>query len=164
MKIYLIGMPLSGKSTVGIALADKLIFDFIDLDEYIEDTYNISIDETINSGNEDVFRALEKEALKDCLKLSNTVISTGGGIVVDQSNYDLMSGLIVFLDVSIEVLKKREKTSKQRPLLKDANALVKTYEKRIDMYYSFADIIIKEIDIELITNTIIDLIEQEGLI
>lgn len=162
MKIYLIGMPLSGKSTIGKELSNKLSFEFIDLDNYIEEIYKVSIDEMLENGHEDFFRSLEEDALALCLKKYDTIIATGGGIVLNEKNNKLMEGLVVFLDIPLNVLKEREKTAKKRPLLKDSGALEKTYNERIELYYDFADIIVTETDIDKTVNTIINILEEEG--
>ncbi len=164
MKIYLVGMPLSGKTTVGKELADRLLFDFIDLDDFIEDLYEVNIDEMLKNGHEDLFRSLETEALIECLKMSNTVISTGGGIVLDENNNDLMDGIVVFLNVELEVLKEREKEAKKRPLLKDDNSLEAMFNERIDLYYDFADIILSETDLNKVVSEIIEILEAEEFI
>lgn len=161
MKIYLIGMPLSGKSTIGKLLANELNYKYIDLDDFIEKEYNVSIDELINCNQEAEFRSLETKALKTLLKTDKTVISTGGGIIEDKQNKDFMDGVIVFLNVNIEVLEKREKVSKQRPLLQ-TNTLLEIYNRRINKYYSFADIIIKEEKKELTIKTIIKSLKEAG--
>ena len=82
MKIYLIGMPLSGKSTIGKLLSKQLKFKFLDLDKFIEDTYQISIDELLLNNQKHTFRLLEEKALKECLKKDNIVISTDRKSVV----------------------------------------------------------------------------------
>lgn|SRR5690554_1415356 len=164
MKIYLIGMPLSGKSTIGKRLAEELRFQFIDLDIYVEKTYEINIDDMLKNGHEDLFRALETDALKEILNMTDVVVATGGGIVLSDENYDFMDGLTIFLDVKIQELKKREKTAKKRPLLDNEDALSKTYRERIELYYSFADIIITETNIDEIINEIIDTLYEEGFL
>lgn len=164
MKIYLIGMPLSGKSTIGKKLAQELAFNFIDLDDYIEKTYEVNIDYMLKNGHEDLFRSLETDALKEILNMTGVVIATGGGVVLSEENYDFMDGLNVFLDVKLYDLKEREKKAKKRPLLNDDNALANTYEQRLELYYGFADIIITETEIDKIVNEIIDVLYEEGFL
>lgn len=160
MKIYLIGMPLSGKSTVGKILAEELRFDFVDLDNYIEKIYKINIDEMLTNGHEDLFRAIETDALINCMKMKDVIISTGGGIVLSEENSKFFDGLVVFLDVSLKDLKEREKKAKKRPLLKEKDSLTKTYHKRIELYYNFADIIITETDRKKIVEIILEALEE----
>lgn len=161
MRIYLIGMPLSGKSTIGKLLANELNYKHIDLDNYIESEFNVSIDELLNNNQEAQFRSLETKALMACLNTDKTVISTGGGIIEDKRNKDFMDGPIVFLNINIEVLEKRQKVSHKRPLLK-TNNLLDVYKRRINKYYSFADIVVKEEQKDLILKEIIMRLKKEG--
>ena len=96
--------------------------------------------------------------------MSNTVISTGGGIVLDENNNDLMDGIVVFLNVELEVLKEREKEAKKRPLLKDDNSLEAMFNERIDLYYDFADIMLSETDLNKVVSEIIEILEAEEFI
>src|SRR5690554_1254757 len=91
MNIYLIGMPGSGKTTLGKRLAEKLNMPFIDLDNHIEQKHLLYVDEIFEMYGEEKFRLLETESLKDVENL-NSVISTGGGIVMKKSNKSLMNG------------------------------------------------------------------------
>ena len=77
MRIYLIGLPGVGKSTVGKELALKLEYDFIDLDLYIEELMNKKIPDIFNEFGEDFFRELEKKALNNMLEKENVVVSCG---------------------------------------------------------------------------------------
>ncbi len=147
MRIYLIGMPFSGKTTTGKFLAEKLNYPFIDLDDKIEKDNQVSINYLFDSNQEPLFRQLEKKALNDCRDYQNAVIATGGGIVLDKQNKADMTGLIVFLNVSVKELEKRSKTSYRRPLLRKTT-LKTLYKRRVSMYYDFADIVVEEDKIE----------------
>ncbi|MCR4899060.1 MAG: AAA family ATPase, partial [Acholeplasmatales bacterium] len=83
MRIYLIGMPGSGKSTVGKKLANKINYQYIDMDEYIENKLNKKIPLIFSEDGEAYFRLKEKEVLNDFLSLDNVIISTGGGVIKD---------------------------------------------------------------------------------
>lgn len=161
MNIYIIGMPLSGKTTTANKLNKLLNYQVIDLDNYIEETYNVNINNLFDSGNEQTFRDLETKALKEIKKLNNYIISTGGGIVLKESNKSLMDGPAILLDVSLEELNKRQAGSYTRPLLKD-NKLADLYKVRKNMYYKFADIIIKSNDLDEVVNEIISKLKEEG--
>jgi shikimate kinase len=112
MRIYLIGMPGCGKSTLGKRLAKKLNYEFIDMDSYIEKNACMFIDEIFESYGEDYFRALEKNTLDDFLKLDNVIIATGGGVIKDLSNKEKMDGLCIYLKVPNDVLTYRTNNSK----------------------------------------------------
>jgi len=125
-KVYLIGMPGSGKSTLGKALAAKLGWSFTDLDEFVVAREGLAIPEIFRLRGEEVFRMAEREAL---LKLSaaseNMVIATGGGAPCFFDNIDQMiaTGITIYLDVPMDELCRRlDAGKKSRPLLADANA------------------------------------------
>ena len=145
MKIYLIGMPLSGKSTIGKLVSKALNLEFIDLDEMIVNIYHESITEMFKKG-EDYFRQRETETLKTLYKKDNVVISCGGGIVVKEENKEYLDGLVIYLRVNISSLEKRQvKSLNLRPLLKE-HSLLELYEKRKDKYESFSNKIIENED------------------
>lgn len=160
MNIYIIGMPLSGKTTTAKKLAEKLQFNHLDLDDYIEQTYNVKINDLFNSGNEKTFRQLETKALKTILKASNNIVSTGGGIVVDENNLNYMEGPIILLDVSMDILKLRQNKSYERPLLQKMK-LKDLYKQRKNKYYKFADKIIKSSNLEEIIEQIIAFLKEK---
>lgn len=145
MKLYLIGMPLSGKSTIGKLVSKALNLKFIDLDEMIVNIYHESITEMFKKG-EDYFRQRETETLKSLYKEDNVVISCGGGIVVKKENKEYFDGLVIYLRVNISSLEKRQVENRNlRPLLKE-NSLLELYEKRKDKYESFSNKIIENED------------------
>lgn len=141
MNIYIIGMPLSGKTTIGKDLAVKLNYNYVDLDDFIESAYNVNINTLFSEGNETYFRMLETKALKEFKEKRNIVIATGGGIVLKTENKDLMNGKVIYLNVDVEVLNQRKAKSYQRPLLQ-TESLLDLYLKRQEKYEIFADIIV----------------------
>lgn len=134
--VVLIGMPGSGKSSVGKILAEKLDREFIDTDVLIEQKEGTDIPTIINNKGEKYFRALEKEVLKEIAPLTGKVISTGGGVVVDKENHFYLSanGKIFLLNRDLEKL-----ATNGRPLSSDLDALKRRYEERRDKYLDFAD-------------------------
>ncbi len=140
MKIYLIGMPGCGKSTLGKKLAIKINYKFIDMDNYIEMKAGMFIDEMFEAYGEKYFRELETNTLKEFMELDNVIISTGGGIIKNKEHKKLMNGLCVFLDVDLAELEKRIALSDTvRPLLQ-TKTVYTLYEERKDLYDFFADI------------------------
>lgn len=122
MLIFLIGLPGSGKTTLGKQLAKKLGYTFSDLDEYIVKTYGASIEEIFTQKGEATFRQYESLSLKSFNKESNTIVSTGGGAPCFFDNMEWMNenGLSVFLNPPITELAKRLSASdnSHRPMLK----------------------------------------------
>lgn len=161
MRIYLIGMPGVGKSTIGRILSQKINYNFIDLDEYIEKKSMMFIDEIFSSFGEKYFRDLETNCLEEVSKFNNIVISCGGGIIENLDNKKIMNGNIIFLDSPLEEIKRRiENQNIIRPLLED-NKLDNLYKKRIDKYNYFADYAIKNNDIDLTIASILGKLDME---
>ena len=148
MRIYLIGMPGCGKSTLGKRLAKKLNYEFIDMDSYIEKSACMFIDEIFDSYGEEYFRALEKNTLDDFLMLDNVIIATGGGVIKDLSNKDKMNGLCIYLKVPNDILTDRTNKSKTiRPLLQ-TKTIDELFEERKDKYDYFKDIEVDNVNID----------------
>lgn len=133
--LILVGMPGSGKSTVGRALADLLHRRFVDADDALENTCHRAIPEILHSDGEPVFRQLETETLSELGKQSGFVLATGGGCVTRSENYPLLhcNGRIFWLNRDLEKL-----PTNGRPL-SQAGSLNRMYEIREPMYRAFAD-------------------------
>lgn len=120
MRIYLIGYMGSGKSSNGKKIANKLGFDFYDLDEIFETKYQLSINDFFDKYGENLFRKLESEILESTLEFDNCVISTGGGTACFNNNINFMNqnGVSIYLELSPKSLYMRLITSKKkRPLI-----------------------------------------------
>lgn len=138
--IVLIGMPGSGKTTIGKILAEKLNRKFIDLDEEIKAEEGLSPAEIINKYGEEKFREVEKNAVKKAASVTGTVIATGGGTVIDPENVKALkrNGKIIFINRDIEKIK----PTASRPLSSDREKLKKRFEERYEIYNGAADKII----------------------
>lgn len=134
--IILIGMPGSGKSTIGKLVAQKLGRTFIDADLKIEETVGCSIPTIFAQHGEDVFRKYETDVLKELCKQSGLVIATGGGCVTRPVNYPILhqNSCIVWIKRDIKKL-----PTDGRPLSQQ-NKLEEMYYVREPMYQSFADV------------------------
>ena len=163
MKIYLIGMPGSGKSSLGNKLAEKLNYNFIDMDIYIEQTSGMFIDEIFDAYGEKYFRDLERNVLNDFLNMDNVIIATGGGVIKNKDNKKLMDGICLYLDVSIEELENRlSKSDIERPLLKKYSVL-ELYNQRKELYDFFADYKINNSNLEKRIDKIMEVLNGEGI-
>ena len=136
--IVLIGMPGSGKSTIGKLLADSLGKHFVDADTELEATFGRSIPEIFASDGESGFRTMETQILSELGKQSGLVIATGGGCVTKEENYPLLhqNGSIFCLTRDLSKL-----PIEGRPL-SQANRLSELYRVRKPLYDRFSDHII----------------------
>jgi shikimate kinase len=154
IRIVLIGAPGSGKSTVGAALSKKLALDFVDTDQLIEDREGKAITDIFVVDGEPYFRAVELETLKQVLKMSNVVISLGGGAPIsEQAQQELRSSdsMIIFLDVSLATAAPRVGFNRDRPLLlgNPRAQWQALSDKRRPIYEALADVSIKVDDMSV---------------
>ena len=145
--LVLTGMMGVGKSTVGKNLAQKLSYNFVDIDRTIESREGSSINLIFKNKSESYFRKLENEISLEKLKKKNTVVSLGGGAFLNKSiRREVKNTSVSFwLDVDVSELIKRLKKTKKRPLLYNKNLNVtvnKIYLER-KKTYSEADYRIK---------------------
>lgn len=135
--IMLIGMPGSGKSTVGAALAASLNRKLVDVDERIVELAGCSIPEIFARDGEEGFRRIEHQALCQVSQESGLVIATGGGVVTRQENFDPMrqNSLIVWLLRDLSLLPRDGRPLSQK------NSLTEMFRVREPMYRAAADCI-----------------------
>ncbi len=140
MIVYLVGMPGSGKSTVGKELAGRLGVPFVDLDVEIERREGRSITEIFESDGEAGFRALEAKELLDTSTHDPAVIACGGGVVLEPANRITLrnTGTCVYLDVPLDVLAARVQPDADRPLIRAAGDLERILAEREPLYREFA--------------------------
>lgn len=120
MKIFLVGMPGSGKTTFGKQLAARLMIEFVDLDAEIERAEAKTIPQIFNDHGEEYFRLVESRLLREWSAVSTSfVMATGGGAPCFFQGMDAInqSGISIFLDVPVSRLIARVKENKGRPLL-----------------------------------------------
>ena len=146
-RLFLIGPMGSGKSTVGKQLASLLNCDFIDSDAEIETRSGANIPWIFDVEGEEGFRRREAAVIADLAQRPNTVVATGGGAVIRADNRSVMadSGVVVYLDVSLENQIKRTGSGDDRPLLKGGDkreTLSKLMREREPLYRDIADIIV----------------------
>ena len=154
--IVLIGMPGSGKSTVGKALAERLGRTFIDTDEEFAKKEGMPAGAYIEQFGEVAFRDAESRVVKEFAKEKSLVIATGGGSILREENRDAMmqNSLIVYLDRELCKL-----ATDGRPLSGNMDKMQKLYETRRSIYVNLADVHLKveEDNIDGLTDAIIEL-------
>lgn len=140
--IVLIGMPGSGKSTIGILLAKRLGLSFLDTDVLIQAQCGRSLQELIQSEGMSGFCRLEREYVCS-IAAANTVIATGGSVVYYEDAMQALGtdGTIVYLRLPLEPLQKRLGDLNLRGVvLEPGQTLAALYAKRVPLYEQWADI------------------------
>ncbi|NLJ78037.1 MAG: shikimate kinase [Tissierellia bacterium] len=164
--IVLIGMSGSGKTSVGEYISGKLDMEFIDTDNILITRNKMDISHIFDRYGEDYFRRMEGQLIREICPMTESVISTGGGIILCEDNIKLLrqNGIIFFLKGEVDTLIRNLQTSSlnHRPLLAEDGALgtqiSRMYKDRKELYLNSADIIIP-IDnraIEKVGNCIVD--------
>ncbi|MEC8634105.1 MAG: shikimate kinase [Pseudomonadota bacterium] len=145
MRVFLVGPPGAGKSTVGKHLAGHLQAAFFDLDEVIQERAGADIPWIFDVEGEAGFRDRETAVINDFASIDNVVIATGGGVVLRPQNRSVMSSAstVVYLEASLSTLVSRTEGKTKRPLLvgKDARqVLQEIMAVREPLYREVADI------------------------
>jgi shikimate kinase len=140
MIVYLVGMPGSGKSTVGPLLAERLRVPFVELDAEIERADGRTVREIFDRDGEARFRELEAAALTDAAAHDPSVVSCGGGVVLEPANRVTLraTGVVVFLAVPLHVLSSRVAPGEDRPLIRHPGDLERLLAEREPLYREFA--------------------------
>ena len=135
--VVLIGMPSSGKSTVGRLLAEKLGEDFIDTDELITEKIKMPIKDFFALHGEEKFREVEAEVIREIAGRGGLVIATGGGAILRRENLVNLrhNGNILFIDRPLNLLIPTD----SRPLSSDRMALENLYMTRYPIYNEVCD-------------------------
>ena len=149
--IVLIGMPGSGKSTVGVLLAKALGYDFVDTDLLIQLREGCTLEEILRRKGIDAFLDIEGEVCA-ALKAENTVIATGGSAVYREHAMERLraDGRLVYLQVELPELTRRLSDVAGRGVaLREGQTLADLYTQRIVLYERWADLTVAEGDMTL---------------
>lgn len=121
--IVLVGMPGSGKSSIGRRLGQRLGLDFADADAEIEQAANMTIPELFQTKGEEEFRKGEQKVIARLLESGPQVIATGGGAFMNANTRARIreKGISIWLKADVETLFKRVKRKSNRPLLQNAD-------------------------------------------
>ena len=137
--LVLLGMMGAGKSTIGKIIAKKQGLEYVDTDDKIEEKCSMKISEIFKEKGEKFFRLEEEKEVLNSLKKSNCVVALGGGAFMNRTvrNNILKNAVSVWLDNDLEIISKRTKWSKKRPLLDKKNnqkKINKLYAERKNIY------------------------------
>lgn len=144
--IIFIGMPAVGKSTVGVVVAKRLGYDFIDTDLLIQKQEKRLLREIIAEQGIDEFLKIENQVNRD-LKAEHAVISPGGSVIYceEAMRHFKEMGTIIYLKVSFKVIKERLRNPKKRGvILREGQTLQDLYNERVSLFEKYADITIEE--------------------
>lgn len=138
--IVLIGMPTSGKSSIGKILAPLLNKNFIDIDEQIIKKEGCSIEDIFKLKGEAYFRNIESQVIETFSKKNNLLLATGGGSVLAKENVCRLkqNGFLIFIDRPLDLLY----ATKNRPLSSSKSNLENLYKARYNIYKDASDLII----------------------
>lgn len=157
--ISVIGMPGSGKSTVGATLARALGLDLVDADGLIEAQEQQTLQQIMDTRGNAVFRAIEEQVLTQ-MPLFSSVISTGGSVIYSEKIMARLSAhsTVVYLRARFETIEYRVSLAPHRGIASDGEQTLRDlYEERVPLYERYGDIVVDCDDVtpEQITATII---------
>lgn len=144
--ITLIGMPASGKSSVGVVLAKRLGKRFVDTDIVIQEKYGKLLKELIEEHGDDGFREIEDE-VNASLDVTDSIISPGGSVVYGEKAMEHLKeiSVVIYLELSYTAIKSRLGDLRERGItLKEGQTLKDLYLERIPLYEKYADIKVNE--------------------
>ena len=144
--VILIGMPAVGKSTVGVVVAKRLGYKFVDTDILIQEEEGRLLREIIEEKGIHGFLEIE-DRVNAGVDVENTVISPGGSVVYCKNAMEHYKkiGTVVYLQVSFETINKRLKNAKGRGVvLKEGQTLKDLYDERVHLFEKYADVTVSE--------------------
>lgn len=144
--IILIGMPASGKSTVGVVVAKRLGYEFVDTDLLIQKQEKRLLKEIIAQEGNEGFLAIENQVNRD-LQVERAVISPGGSVVYCEEAMEHFKqiGKVVYLKAPFEEINRRISNAKNRGVvLKEGQTLKDLYEERVKLFEKYADLTVEE--------------------
>lgn len=154
--ITLIGMPASGKSSVGVVLAKRLGKNFVDVDIVIQEKYGMKLKDIIEKYGDDGFRKIEEE-VNAGIAVQNSIISPGGSVIYGKKAMQHLSEIsnIIYLELSYNAIKSRLGDLKERGVsLKPGQTLRGLYKERVPLYERYAHITVNEMKKSI--NAIVD--------
>ena len=171
MKLALVGLPGSGKSTVGRQLARRLSVPFTDSDHVIEQRIGCSIRDFFEREGEAAFRDIEESVIRELVEAPAGVLATGGGAVLRPANRECLrqATSVIYLRSTPEEVFRRVRHDGARPLLQVADPLSRLralYEQRDPLYRETAHFIIEtgRPSVPTLVNMIVMQLELAGIV
>lgn len=169
MNLVLIGFMGVGKTSVGKRLAERLGFPLYETDAFIEEAFSMTIPEIFERYGEVSFRKKEKAVVKRISKLRRCVIATGGGVVLDRENIDLLKahGLLIHLSLSPRTIYRRIGHQAIRPLLQTDNpwkTLEALFHSREALYRAYSHFTVDRngLNVEKTVERVLDIVASYG--
>lgn len=159
--IILIGMPAVGKSTVGVVIAKRLGYEFIDTDLLIQKQENRLLKKIIADEGIEGFLKIENQVNRD-VNVENAVIAPGGSVVYceEAMKHFKEIGTVIYLKASYETINERISNAKNRGVvLKEGQTLQDLYNERCILFERYADITIEEDATSALRDTIEDVLD-----
>jgi shikimate kinase len=167
--IILCGFMATGKSSVGKKLAERMKFEFVDMDARIEEEEGISIPRIFATRGEPAFRAIECRLVERIAERTGCVVATGGGAIVNPKNLELLKrcGVIIALTADEKTILLRAGQGDSRPLLQTEDRLerIRTLMKQREPFYSQADIILdtSSLEIDQVVQSLAERLKEFGI-
>lgn len=169
-RVIFIGMPCSGKSAIGRAVAEHFGFDFYDMDEEIVNMAGMSIQNIFEEKGEPAFREIETQVAKNLSEVENAVVATGGGVVTRENNMSFFttpSSAIIFIHRHFtRFITTPKRVMDKRPLLQRTSyeKLLNLYKTRLPLYKKYCNFeVSNDANKEDAIKSVISLLEEQGV-
>ncbi len=170
-RVILIGMPCSGKSAIGRAIADYFGFTFYDMDEEIVSSAGMSIQSIFEEKGEPAFREIETQIAKKLSEVKKAVVATGGGVVTRENNMKFFmseSSAIIFIHRHVtRFITTPKRVMEKRPLLQKTSLdkLLNLYKTRLPLYRKYCNFEIQnDANKDDAIRSVIKLLNDQGVI
>ncbi len=163
--IYLIGMPGSGKSTIGRSLSKCLRLTFVDADQALTDRTGVAIATIFELEGEAGFRERETALIAELCTRTEILVATGGGSILSAENRRLLhaTGVVVYLRAKLDDIWMRTRHDSKRPLLRAENpvaVLTSLLEIREPLYNEIADLVVETVGYPKVTRLAQDIADR----
>lgn len=169
-RVIFIGMPCSGKSAIGRAVAEHFGFHFYDMDEEIVNMAGMSIQNIFEEKGEPAFREIETQVAKNLSEVENAVVATGGGVVTRENNMNFFttpSSAIIFIHRHFtRFITTPKRVMDKRPLLQRTSyeKLLNLYKTRLPLYKKYCNFeVSNDANKEDAIKSVIKLLEEQGV-